>query len=105
MNTWFWTNTLHFLNFNFLTAKWRYSEQKRPPVKNAGLADWGLGSPKWMEYRSGQPFPPPGEDPGIEPGFPRCWRFFTVERLGKPLLYIIRCYVPNRAATWLQLAV
>ena len=42
----------------------------------------------WQEYRSGFPFPPPGDfpDPWIEPGSPALvGRFFTTELLGSPL--------------------
>ena len=57
------------------------------PWTVAHQAPLSMGFPR-QEYRSGSPFPSPGNlpDPGIEPAFPALTGgFVTIEPSGKPL--------------------
>ena len=92
----FWTSTFSLLNGDTVNKK---GHLLRMLVLQTGalavLNGWstGVGSHSLLQEKT----------QGSNPGLPRCWQFFTVEPSGKPLLYIISCYVPNRAATWLHL--
>ena len=64
------------------------SVTKLCPWTVAHQALLSMGFPR-QEYRSGLPFPSPGDlpDPGIKPSSPAlAGRFFTTEPLGKPCI-------------------